>query len=355
MNRILPWALLVMTSFHFACRTTDPEPIGPGPWKEEAAFTYFFRNAIGSGIWEDQLFVLTEFTLAEVQPDGSALHRSLPVRARAPLPLTRDYIVLYQAEPGGLLFVPTDRPDASPEDRIFLSFEGLGYGNANSIEQHLSRLNVAVNNRGQVLLPLKKESGEEALFLFNVQLSADRQRIEEVNFQKIVDYPDLAHVSTIQLIGDSFLIGLVSQQGYSFLVYPDGQTKKVSEDPIYVVYPATNEWYGWGSRGGTYLSRDNGESWTWLPDSPLSFGIPDLSVMSGYATINDIRVTWNTFNFFELSERADQPGFQYKRLNNDGLSGHIIIEFRDWKGKVYAITPSGVYSRTLEDFFTEAN
>ncbi len=347
--------LLLLSFFYLACRTSDPEPPAPEPWKEVPAFTYFFRNAISSGVWDDQLYVLTEYTLSEVQPDGSALHRSLPYRARVPLPLTRDYLVLYQALPGGLLFVPTERPDADPEDRVFLSFDSLGYGNANTMEQHLSKLNVAVNSKGQLLLPLKNEREEEALFLFNVQLSVDRQRVEEVRFQKIEDYPDFAHTSSVQLMGDDFLVGLVSQQGYSFKVYPDGQTQKVSEDPIYKVYPATDKWYAWGSPGGNYFSEDDGETWTWVADSPVSFGIPDITIMQGYSTFSNRRVTWNSFNLYELTERTDQPGFRYRRLNVEGLSGHILLELREWRGNVYAITPSGVFSRTIEDFFTEAN
>lgn len=352
MSRLLHNALLLVTISHFACRTQNPEPPRPEPWREEAAFTYFYRTAVSSGVWEDQLFVLTEFTLAEVQPDGSALHRSLPLRARAPLPLTRDYIVLYQAEPSGLVFVPTKRPDAAPEDRFFVPFATLGYGDAGSIEK-LSKINVAVNSNGQLLLPLQNANGLEALVLFSVQVSPDRQRVEDVTTQVLDDYPDLANVSTIQPMGTDFLVGLVSQLGYSFKVYPDGHTKKVYEEPIFKVYPASDQWYAYGL-GGTYLSEDNGESWDWVSTSLLAFGLPNMSTLIGYGTVAGKRIVWDAISHYELTERTDQPGFKSRRLSKDGFSGHLILEIQEWNGRVYAVTPTGVFSRSTEDFFSEA-
>ena len=289
-----------------ACRTSDSEPTVAEPWNELPAFTYFHRNAVGSGIWHDQLFVLTEFTLAEVNPDGSALYRLLPLRARFPLPMTQEYIVLYQADPAGLVFIPTSRPDAAPDGRVTILFNELGYGNGITIEQLLSKQNVAVNSNGQLLLPLRNSSEQEALFLFNVRLSTD------------------------------------------------SQTKKVSVNQIFRVYPDKNQWYAAVTGGGTWLSEDNGETWATFTSDYHSLGIPDITIMQGNTYISGRRVLWNLFEFYEVTARTDKPGFENRRLDKDGLEGHLLLELREWRGRVYAITPTGVFSRSIDDFFSQA-
>ncbi|MFM7154821.1 MAG: hypothetical protein ACKOZV_11940 [Bacteroidota bacterium] len=354
MNSTPRLILYLMVLTISACRTSDPEPAVAEPWNELPAFTYFHRNAVGSGIWNDQLFVLTEFTLAEVKPDGSAFLRLLPLRARFPLPMTQDYIVLYQADPAGLVFIPTSRPDAAPDDRVTIRFDELGYGNGITIEQFLSKQNVAVNSNGQLLLPLRNSSEQEALFLFNVGLSTDRQRVEEVTYQKIDNYPDYAYASTIRPMGKDFLVSLTSTIGYTFKVYPDGQTKKVSDNQIFSVYPDKNQWYAAVTGGGTWLSEDNGETWATFTSDYHSLGIPDITIMQGNTDISGRRVLWNNFEFYEVTARTDKPGFENRRLNKDGLEGHLLLEFREWRGRVYAITPTGVFSRSIDDFFSQA-
>lgn len=342
------WLLFAFLLFFIAaCKSDDdiPEPM-PQAWKAAEGFLYENRSPMNSLIWDDKLYVLTRRSVAETSPDGKAFHYFFSPEVDFPVPLTRDFFVAFEKNPGALIFIPTGSPNTSGAKRVRLSFDELGSGSGNfPLYQHL----MAANSKGQVLIPLRDAQSKQTIFVFDVKTRFNNLfwNVDEVTYNKI-ELAQGAAVSRVNVIGDDFLVALPN--GGTLKVKPDGTYQKVSDETIFNLLPLDNKIFGSGSNG-LYVSENQGNSWTWLSNNFTSLGLTGLSSLQGYTTIGGKTVVYNTVDVSTVERKQDGSGYITSPIKLDGMEGHSIIKLHEWKNQVFAVTSTGVFMSSVEDFF----
>ena len=145
----------------------------------------------------------------------------------------------------------------------------------------------------------------------------------------------------------SFYICPSSEETYR--ISKAGQLTKVVNAGFKRLFKYDNVLVGFSfSNSDAYISTDNGQTWK----NEFKVPIPELYLLS-YTKINDKLVGFYNSQVFEISFSDGFKEYTIKELDNYGLEGKKITSLSMFNKKVYTTTLSGVFTRDIDDFFTE--
>jgi len=330
----------------------EPVQSAPVPWKAAPGFLYHNRIAFNSAIWDDQLYVLTENALCTVKPDGNvswyAYHNE---KTEFQSTLNRDFFVVTQHDPDVLIFIPSANPEEAGAKRIRINMSDLG-ADITGFAHNFSNASFSDNGAGQVLANFRTTSDRQALFLFDVKMKKnDFWEVDEVRFKRI-NLPESYVYTGICVVNDQFLVRCIpdlSQQS-TLLIDTTGNVAVVaSELGLFPVLPIGDTLFA-HEGNATYLSTNQGNSWVALQGHHP--GLDFLFVMEGHTTIDSRLIMHSSFGIYQI-ERSAEGKISQTELDLAGLEGNTILNLHEWRGQVFAVTLTGVYSRSVQDFFTK--
>ena len=344
----LGFCCLALSFLNCKQELVQPEP---APWKAAPGFFYNNRLAFNSAIWDDQLYVLTENSLCTVKPDGNvswyAYHNE---KIEFQSTLNRDFFVVTEHDPNVLIFIPSANPNEAGAKRIRIKMSDLAPDIA-GFPYNFIRRKFADNGRGQVLVEFRTTSDRQALFLFDVKMKKNEfWEVEEVSIKRI-DLPESYIYTGICVINDQFLVRCIPDldQQSTLLIDTIGNVSVVaSELGLFPVLPIGDTLYAYGS--GRYISTNQGNSW--IPLQWHHKGLDFLYSMEGYTTIDSRLIMHSSFGIYQIERRAEGKISQTE-LDLAGLEGNTILNIHEWRGQVFAVTRTGVYMRSVQDFFTK--
>jgi hypothetical protein len=167
---------------------------------------------------------------------------------------------------------------------------------------------------------------------------ASSQRIEIPNPRAIFG----AFVRNIAAIDDCFLV-YVSGAGI-YKINQNGTFRQVySPVTVDAFYKWNNTVYAPVEYNKILTSTDNGDSWQ------MATGTPDHFTLANYYTVGDSLVGVHQSNLFSL--RWNGPRFSSRFLKNDGLERARITGIETLRDTVYVATTSGLFTRSVKQFF----
>lgn len=340
-----------------SCGKEEPQPTPRTvEWTEAPGFTLSQKRALNSAIWDDQLFILTENSVAETDVDGNAFHRFHSGTFQDfKLPFSEHYFV--SLEQGGLRFHASKNPQTGGSSR-YLGFQDLG-SNIAGVHPGAYSSTFALNAEGQMLMPLVKSDGSSVLALLQVEVKSNGfyWEIDKIN-AKLVELFDFSWIGAINSIGENFLVSFYSDSqsmGGTARISPDGTISMIlsQEDYLQRIMPIDGQWYAFSKDGPLFRSTNGGLDWTAL-GSPESNGLKDFSTFTlGYSVIDGQTVFYSQDAIFVV---ANNPagGFVQRTINMQGLKGNAITSLTTWQDKVFVTTLSGVFLMSKADFLQSA-
>ncbi len=335
-----------------------PEPVAPAPAEWQAATGFLYSNKIiyNSAIWDDQLYVLANSGLCKVRPNGEATCIYHAAEIEFPLPMNRDFFVDTKRDPDELVFIPTANPSILDGKRITIKLPTLA-PDITGFTPGLSRWTIADNGKGQVLAILSFDTYQTALFLFDVTMRKNQYwDVEEVSAQRI-NLPKFNLYTGISVANHQFFVATIgaAEEGETWLIDASGNAKKVASDAIQKVLPVGNTLFADG-KFGWFTSTDQGNTWTVIPgDNNVISSNPGLSVLSmlqGH-TIVDGRLVAHTGLSIHTVGLSPDGKLLKTDLDLAGLEGNQVLNIHEWQGQVFAVTQTGVYMRSIKDFFAK--
>ena len=346
------WGALLSLSLSLAA--CKPEPVAPAPaeWQAAPGFLYSNKIVYNSAIWDDQLYVLANSGLCKVRPDGDATCVYHAAEIEFPLPMNRDFFVDTKRDPDALVFIPSSNPSILDGKRITIKLTNLA-PDITGFTPGLSRWTIADNGKGQVLAILSFGAYRTALFLFDVTMKKNQYwDVEEVSATRI-NLPELNLYTGMSVAHHQFLVATIgaANESETWLIDASGNAKKVSSsDAIHKVLPVGNTLLAAG-KFGWFTSSDQGNTWTTIPGSISSNpGLSVLSTLQGHALVDGRLVVHNGLSIHTIDLSSDGKVGKTD-LDLAGLEGNQILNIHEWQGQVFAVTQTGVYMRSIKDFF----
>lgn len=342
----------------FSLASCKPEPVAPAPaeWRPATGFLYSNKIISNSAIWDDQLYVLANNGLCKVKPDGEATCIYHAAEIEFPLPMNRDFFVETKRDPDELVFIPTANPSVSEGKRITIKLTDLAPDIIGFIPG-LSRWTIADNGKGQVLAILSFGNYRTALFLFDVTMEKNQYwDVKEVSAKR-VNLPELNLYTGISVANHQFLVATINAagEGETWLIDASGNAKKVASDEIQKVLPLGNTLFADG-KFDWLTSTDQGNTWTVIPggNNVLSSnpGFLVLGLLQSH-TLVDGRLVAHTGLSIHTIDLLPDGKVGKTDLDMAGLEGNQIINIHEWQGQVFAVTLTGVYMRSVKDFFAK--
>ncbi len=332
-----------------------PEPVVPAPAEWQAATGFLYSNKIvyNSAIWDDQLYVLANNGLCKVRPNGEATCVYHAAEIEFPLPMNRDFFVDTKRDPDELVFIPTANPSILDGKRITIKLTNLA-PDIIGFTPGLSRWTIADNGKGQVLAILSFGNYRTALFLFDVTMRKNQYwDVEEVSAKRI-NLPELNSYFGISVVNHQFLVATnnAAEEGETWLIDALGNAKKVASDAIYKVLPIGNTLFARG-KFDWLTSTDQGNTWTIITGNNVissNPGLSEISLMQGH-TLVDGRLVVHTGLSIHTIDLSPDGKVGKTDLDLAGLEGNQILNIHEWRGQVFAVTQTGVYMRSVKDFF----
>lgn len=354
MSRLLLVALCAL--YFTSCereRVVEVEVEREFSWKANEEFNFDNRLQMNSRVAGDLMFFLghTFFTCITADASGHPglsdqslvpyLIRLTPPANQKP-PIGKDFHVLY-ANNGLVRFVPNLNPVSQGAafdlrlgdlDEDFRFLEGMVYGRGESI---------VINDQNQVLIPYADSTTEVRMALVDMSYEPDnvqlRHNLDTVRTQIIsIDLPVENFVVAMESIGDRFFI---TTDNKVFRMESTGQYREVLDQRLYKYFEIDNFLIGVGLNN-LFISADEGLSWT--PRSGL-----DLPVDINFTRIGDRVVAYRFAQLWEVVLENDELSFT--ELDNDGLDGLSITSVNLFGDQVYVTSLSGVYNKSLAEFF----
>lgn len=345
---------IIFLLFIASCKPESTEPV-PAAWKAASGFLYSNRIISNSAVWDDQLYVLANNGLCKVRPDGEATCVYHGTEIEFPLPMNRDFFVAAKRDPDELVFIPTASPSILDGKRVAVKLANLA-PDIIGFTPGLSRWTIADNGKGQVLAILSFGNYRTALFLFDVTVRKNQYwDVEEVSAKR-VNLPELNLYTGISVANHRFLVATLNAaaEGETWLIDAAGNAQKVASDAIQKVLPVGNTLFAVG-KFGWFTSTDQGNTWTLIPGNNVTSsnpGLSDLSVLQGH-TIVDGRLVAHTGLSIHTIDLSPDGKVGKTDLDLAGLEGNQILNLHEWQGQVFAVTLTGVYMRSVKDFFAQ--
>jgi hypothetical protein len=254
------------------------------------------------------------------------------------------FINTYQST---VIFIPTSEPvtggefyyrfgNVNPNLTNTLAFPSYEFGQC-----------MAVNNKGQVLIPytsydpITNISGSNFFFLLaNVNVTNSGYRTEVNKTQIITIDSDGPYMSNLFSHKDYFITYLRK----NYKIYPDGKFKQIA--PNYAlrrVFQKSDTLYAFSFDGSILRSTNDAEDWI-----KLGTGNSDLARLNYYLVNNEVIGTYfsQLFHF-----KIDGNNITFKDIDNDGLVTRYITSVSKFKDKIFVTTLTGVYTLDYKDFF----
>lgn len=357
MQRFIYLSAALLLLLNPACRRETPvtPPVEELPtWTPVEGFAGMRADAYYSAVWDDQLYVLSGASLSTVSPEGAAYHYSLggPGQNRR-VYFNKNFVPMLWSEPNGsddfISFWPSANVTTANAKRAHLRLRDLG-ADITGYDRFISYSRVGIDADDRLLLPLKTQSGADALFLFEVKTSRKYAwtDVDTVLVTRI-EVPGMQLVDRINLIGENFLVSYFGAgSGGTLLVRPNGQFQQASSDQVWHAFPYSDAWYAAGIKGA-YRSGDQGNSWTNISPNAELLGGPVVNNLRGHLTVNGRLLLYTADALYWLSPDAN-GGFSARKLALDGLGQGAITSVTAWRDHLYITTQqSGVFRAALAD------
>ena len=347
--RYLSFALSILSLLFIA--SCKPEPIEPAPeaWRAATGFLYSNKIVYNSAIWDDQLYVLANHGLCKVRPNGEATCVYHAAEIEFPLPMNRDFFVDTKRDPDELVFIPTANPSILDGKRMTIKLTNLA-PDIIGFTPGLSRWTIADNGKGQVLAILSFGNYRTTLFLFDVTMEKNKYwDVKEVSATR-VNLSELNLYTGISVANHQFLVATIgaANESETWLIDASGNAKKVTSDAIQRVLPVGNTLFADG-KFDWLTSTDQGNTWTVIPGGT---GLSVLGLLQGH-TLVDGRLVAHTGSSIHTIDLSPDGKVGKTDLDLAGLEGNQILNIHEWQGQVFAVTLTGVYIRSVKDFFAK--
>jgi hypothetical protein len=209
---------------------------------------------------------------------------------------------------------------------------------------------IAINDKQQCLIPyLQYEFDTEGNRYISAipsfilaELSVLGESIDTVSCSRFsIDDSSAQGLRKLHSIDDYFII---SMNRKCFRLSADLEVKEVLNGPLSGVIKNRFELYGIGG-SKIYKSTDHGNSWQLLGEN-----IDQLYQFFNFSVIENEIIMYRFSQLFHVE--IGDTRIEAKEIDNDGLEGNSISSLSQFDGKVYVTTFSGMYTRSIEDFFT---
>lgn len=339
----------------------EPDPTGglpanPDPWELSTEFDSRNESALRAAVQGDQLLVLGDHMVAKVGRDHRIFHVNFPgTLDQLSLPMTGHFLPLYE-EGRSISFFTASRTANSD----FVASVAL-----DSIHPDLlgfppfawTHVFAAHEEANQMIAPFQLADGSNILVLFQVEMediSGNNELVvKEVTF-KIIEIPFLERITFTQALAEGFLISYDAggKEQTSFIDHDGSITPVLDKRLGRGIFPVQDSWYGFREASDMELFRsdDGGKTWIGQGLDLYESGLGELVGLMGHAVIEGRTFLFDAYRMYEIREK-EVDTFELTILDDEGLNGSVLLEVIRWQDKVYACTTSGLYTKSLGDFY----
>lgn len=351
MRKPLLLLLIILVVALMGCRkTTDPLRSIPN-WEPVSELPA--QNIIGNILVDNNMYVLQEKSLSLWRPDGSVKNMPHDLSGENIVRLCPDYFVKVGLEQNDIIeFFPLRNPDYPNVKSFKFSTADLGLGDNSFFATYLQAF--AINNKNQLLVTtFFKDKNGSVLLLFDVKMSNNGSGdIEKVSFKRINVSAAITFTFNYAF-GDKFLASSFLQD-ITYSVDASGNVQELMKNAFTLMIQVEGTYYA-ETLNGLFKSEDAGISWTFVARNPSSFSylFDYIALTPRQTLIQNKDVLFRSFDI-HLAAHNSSGILESTRLDKDSLNENDLLALHEWRGKVYAITQSGIFTRSLSDFFTPA-
>ncbi|MEI6410195.1 MAG: hypothetical protein WCR52_12485 [Bacteroidota bacterium] len=348
-------ALICSICFFTACHP-DPAPYIPADWQALSGFNATGKIPINEAIWDDQLHILTQTTLAKVTSATDAAHEMHGSEITARLPINADFFMSSEQDDQVLAFIPSKNPSNFNAKRGYINLVDL-IPDISIKDSKLYPGTVADNGQGQILALFYTKHYHKVPVLFDVKMRKNSVWEVDTVTAKIINIPQIQTdriYTKILSFGGQFLVSGDAENLQSVCVSIDaeGNAQTLAPSAIFNIIPIGGKLFGYGF--GYLVSADGGKTWIKAGDDFLQSnpGLRDMDVMAGYTIIDGHVIMLGQSHIQEMIANPDGT-IVASNLDQKGLTPGTFLTIKEWNGRVYIISASGIYSRSVKDFFTK--
>lgn len=352
--------LLIFSTILFGCedeKIVIKEVEKKYSWTAHEDFQYDEVTLMNSFVTNTKLFTLGMTSFSSLVADslnhpdlpfgGSVCHYSnwYDQPSNKKLPISTNFFISYSESTSWIGFIPTLNPVSgnsmasitlSEIDTSFMRFQLVSYYSGECM---------AINNNNQALIPYLSTDNDYSLklLLVNIRVKSDGIiRLDTIS-TKVIKIPDSSeyNVISIQSLNDIFYVTTSSK---TYRVNTAGELQNVTNNRLYSIVESNKVLYGFGGES-IFSSIDSGLTWT------KGYSIPAEYIMFKYSKVNNKIIAYRNSQLFEIT--LTQDSIIARELDNDGLVGKTITSVSGFGNKVYATSLSGLYFKTIEDFFND--
>lgn len=326
-------------------------------WVSHDDFQYNDVVQMNSYSTDNKLFLLGHSSFSSVVFD-SLNHPELPFGSNVAhfdlwyeqpsdrkLPICEDYFISYSKSNGWIAFIPSSNPVLSGAG-VSLSLQNMDTTYAYFDFIHFSSGEcIAINDQKQSLIPYisfvdSKNVLKLALIDIKTNFITSNYYLDtlEVNILTISDEYQY-DVIALESIGDNFFLTTNSKV---YRIDKSGNIENVLSARINKMVESSGKIYGFG-RDNIYISSDNGL--TWQEGYNVQY---DYSLLN-YSKIDNKIIGYRYGQLWEL--QINDTELIVHELDNDGLEGISITSVSSFHNKVYLSTLSGVFFKSIDEFF----
>jgi hypothetical protein len=326
-------------------------------WKKHVDFQYNDVVQMNSFASNERLFFYGQNSFTSLVADSLA-HPDLPFGgnvshysvwneqpANRKLPICSDYSISSDKNNGTIYFFSTMNPVLSESstlihlktiDTTYAYFDFLHFSSGECI---------AINDQNKSLIPYisfvdSKNVLKLALIDIKTEFMISYYYLDtlEVNILTISD-ENQYDVIALESVGDYFFLTTNSKV---YRIDNNGNIENVLSTRLNKIVESSGKIYGFG-RDNIYFSSDNGLSWQ------MGYNVQyDYSLLN-YSKIGDKIIGYRYGQLWEL--QINDTELIVQELDNDGLEGISITSVSSFDKKVYLSTLSGVYYKSIDEFF----
>lgn len=349
-TKFLLFYLCFLFSFILGCKkeviteTVTIEVPVETAWKENKNFRQYTKTKTNS-------LATAEFLLLDGPNDFSRLHSDGTLEARwkshhpefYELPIHKNFYVEIKDNLSTILLSNalgelTNYDEFIHFPSIEPNFEEIDLG-------RWTRTNIAINDNGQCLVPIKSTTVVDSTILYLLSTEV-RSFTSGIDIVKIIDtirtVIPVNGLTNVVGFEDYFLLATSGQGVYK--IYADGTYRKILIDfPILRFIKHQGEIHAVKQSNDFFVSSDEGENW----NGGTGFPTP----LYTHQSFGDSLIAFRGDNMYTLT--LGEGFYRLRPLNNEGLESTRITSLASFNDTVYVTTLSGVYQRSLDDFYED--
>lgn len=261
------------------------------------------------------------------------------------IPICDDYFISYSTSNGWIAFIPSMNPVLSGAgvslrlqniDTTYAYFDFIHFSSGECI---------AINDKKQSLIPYtsfvdSKKVLKLALIDITTEFITSNYYLDtlKVNILTITDEYQY-DVIALESVGENFFLTTNSKV---YRIDNSGNIENVLSTRINKIIESSGKIYGFG-RDNIYISSDKG--YTWQEGYSVQY---DYSLLN-YSKIGDKIIGYRYGQLWEL--QINDTELIVQELDNDGLDGISITSVSSFDKKVFLSTLSGVFYKSIDEFF----